>query len=244
MPDRPLLERRTALLAGREVSYVIRRSRRRRTLCLMVDHRGLTLAAPLNASDRRLEGFLHGAADWALRKLDAWRGGLPAAPAWREGERLRYLGVELKLALRPGLMEMPPVPARGELVVTLPDPLDAACVAGQVLGWYRHQALAVFREQAQLLAPRLGVAVPPLALSSAQTRWGSCNRHGEVLLNWRLVQAPLELVRYVVAHELAHLRHMDHSPRFWAAVGEAFPAWREARARLRREGAPLLAFGG
>lgn len=243
MEPRPLLETRTALLAGRQVSYLVRRSRRRRTLCLFVDHRGLTLAAPLNAPDRRLERFLHGAADWILRKLDAWGAGQPPARGWCEGERLRYLGDELRLSLRRGLVEMAPVAARGALVVTAPDPCDAAGVAGQVLGWYREQALAVFSEQAALLAPRLGVAVPPLALSSAHTRWGSCNRRGEVRLNWRLVQAPPELVRYVVAHELAHLRHMDHSPRFWAAVGEACPAWREARDRLRREGPSLLAFG-
>jgi predicted metal-dependent hydrolase len=240
--DKPLSEARTADLGGRRVSYVLRRSGRRRTLCLMVDHRGLTVNAPMRTSDRRIDAFLRGSADWIARKLDAWAASHRPAPAWADGQPLRYLGEDMRLALRPGLMAMPPVLARRELVVTVPDPADATGVGGQVVDWYRDEALGVFRREAALLAPRLGVAEPPLALSSAQTRWGSCNRHGEVRLNWRLVQAPLDLVRYVVAHELAHLRHMDHSPRFWAAVGEAFPDWRTARARLHREGGRLMAF--
>ncbi|MFN9391063.1 MAG: M48 family metallopeptidase [Betaproteobacteria bacterium] len=81
-------------------------------------------------------------------------------------------------------------------------------------------------------AERLGVARPRVLLSDARTRWGSCNAGGEVRLNWRLMQAPEALIDYVVAHEVAHLLHLNHSPRFWRAVERIYPAWETARAEL------------
>ena len=71
------------------------------------------------------------------------------------------------------------------------------------------------------------------ALSSARTRWGSCAADGSIRLNWRLMHFPVEIIDYVVAHELAHLREMNHGPRFWSAVGELFPDWKRAREWLR-----------
>jgi predicted metal-dependent hydrolase len=72
-----------------------------------------------------------------------------------------------------------------------------------------------------------------LSLSGARTRWGSARSDGHIRLNWRLIHLPLLQVDYVVVHELAHLRVMDHSPRFWDTVGEVMPDWRERRRALR-----------
>ncbi len=85
-------------------------------------------------------------------------------------------------------------------------------------------------------AALLGVRVKRLSLSSAATRWGSANANGSVRLHWRLIQHPLATIDYVVAHELAHLREMNHSARFWDVVRSVVPDFEEARARLRQEG--------
>ena len=103
-----------------------------------------------------------------------------------------------------------------------------------VIDWLRHQARAVFTERVAEYAPRLDVLPPPLGLSNARTQWGSCNARGRVLLNWRLIHVPLHLVDYVVAHELAHLREMNHSSRFWTLVEKAYPGCRAARVELNR----------
>ena len=79
---------------------------------------------------------------------------------------------------------------------------------------------------------------PPLSLSSARTRWGCCSASG-IRLNWRLIHLPLDLVDYVVAHELAHLREMNHSARFWAEVARLCPDWRERRAALKKHGGEI-----
>ncbi|WP_036665984.1 M48 family metallopeptidase [Paludibacterium yongneupense] len=106
------------------------------------------------------------------------------------------------------------------------------------------------REAALRFPPRLAAAARAaarapsgFALSSARTRWGSCSGQGMIRLNWRLVQAPLAILDYVIAHELAHLRHMDHSPAFWLETARLCPQWRVARNWLREQGRTLFEFG-
>jgi hypothetical protein len=112
-----------------------------------------------------------------------------------------------------------------------------------VIGWLRAAALALFHERVARLAPALRVEAPALRLSSAASRWGSCSRsadgRGRVLLHWKLVHFEMPLVDYVVAHELAHLRHMNHSSAFWRLVETVFPGHRAARRALRERGHQL-----
>jgi predicted metal-dependent hydrolase len=102
-----------------------------------------------------------------------------------------------------------------------------------VQSWLQREALRVFAERAAHFAERLGVRVTRLSLSSAASRWGSANANGAVRLHWRLIEHPLETIDYVVAHELAHLREMNHSARFWKIVESVVPDYREVRRGLR-----------
>ena len=81
-----------------------------------------------------------------------------------------------------------------------------------------------------------------LALRDTRSRWGSCTHEGRLMYSWRLAMAPPEVLDYVAAHEVAHLAHMDHSPRFWAAVATLMPGYAPRRAWLRRNGADLMAW--
>jgi hypothetical protein len=100
--------------------------------------------------------------------------------------------------------------------------------------WFQDEARRLFGERLDLYAPRVGVRYNAYAISSAGTRWGSCTVAGNIRLNWKLVHYPLALLDYVVVHELAHLREMNHSPRFWAVVGEVFPDYDGAKAALKK----------
>jgi predicted metal-dependent hydrolase len=123
---------------------------------------------------------------------------------------------------------------RAELVV--PAPGDSR-VARRVHEWLHTQALRCFTDRVAYYRTLLDVDhVPSVVLSSARTRWGSCHSSGRIHLNWRLVQMPMRLVDYVVAHEVAHLLEMNHSPRFWRAVARAVPDYAERRRELRRDG--------
>ena len=101
----------------------------------------------------------------------------------------------------------------------------------------RH-ARNVFTERLNHFAPRLGVQWTRLSLSNADTRWGSASADGRIRLNWRLIHLSLDMVDYVVVHELSHLRHMDHSPRFWDVVASVMPDHRERRQALRQVAVP------
>lgn len=108
-----------------------------------------------------------------------------------------------------------------------------------VMNWYFEQAHACFKARIAHYSPKLGVVVtrlPHFRLSRAKTRWGSCNSKGVIHLNWRLIQLPIELIDYVVAHELSHLIEMNHSPAFWAQVERIYPNFRAARTRLKEYG--------
>jgi hypothetical protein len=235
-------EEKIIRLAGQEVPYLLKRSARRRTIALRIDAKGLTVNAPARASQRRLEAVLLDKAGWVLDKLAEMQARRIPSIQWQDGEALPYLGGELNLILLPGTPRARPELEGTGLKVALPDPADTLSVQTKVVKWYRGQAQQHFADRVAVYAERLGVALPPLKLSAAATRWGSCNARGEIRLNWRLIKAQPHLIDYVVAHELAHLRHLNHSPAFWQTVARLYPEHRDARAELHALGHLLHTF--
>lgn len=217
-------------LGNRPVSYTLKRSARRRLIALTIDEQGLRVGAPLNATQHDIDRMLAKHAAWILRKLAEWRERRSPPLRWVDGEALTLLGAPLRLTIVPG----PDAPLRdgARLVVGQ----AAGDLAQAVIGWLKREALACFHARVAGFAPALGVSAPDVRLSSARTRWGSCHAAGRVLLHWRLVQCPLRLIDYVVVHELAHLREMNHSPRFWRIVGGLLPDYAARKREIRIEG--------
>ena len=120
----------------------------------------------------------------------------------------------------------------------LPLSAEPAQIRDAVQAWLMRQAKALFTERLHHFAPQLGVQWQRLSLSSAATRWGSASAQGAIRLNWRLVHHKLAVIDYVVAHELSHLRVMDHSPRFWDTVHSVMPDYAERRRVLKDEPLP------
>ena len=229
--ERPSADARGAavLLGERLIPYELRRSRRR-TIGLTIDHRGLRVGAPLRASVREVEKLIHQHQDWVLGKLEEWRQRqVQTAVSVSDGMSLPLLGEAISVRITAG-------PARiswidGHLQLCLPEAKDPRPLLEKAL---KARARTLFAERLDHYAPLLGVAAPPLALSSARTRWGSCSRVSGIRLNWRLIHFPLAVVDYVVAHELGHRREMNHSPRFWSVVERLYPDYQQARAELKR----------
>jgi predicted metal-dependent hydrolase len=114
-----------------------------------------------------------------------------------------------------------------------PTPDNHALIHHKVVQWYQKQAMTDFARRLTILATKLGVPTPPLTLSNAKSRWGSCNSRGEVRLNWRLLQASPSIINYVICHELAHLKQMNHSAKFWAVVESLFSDYKQAENALK-----------
>jgi len=150
-------------------------------------------------------------------------------PADEPLNAVRYLGRSLKLEVFPALFSE--VRRHGNsLLVYAPHDADTHAL---VRDWLHGRAERFLVWRLMRIACRLDRQPSRFALSNAQTQWGSCTRRGHIRLNWRLIQAPISLIDYVAAHELAHLVHLDHSPRFWAKVAEICPDALARRAELR-----------
>ena len=133
--------------------------------------------------------------------------------------------------------------------------LTASWTPGSVV-WFRGERVTVavdeFRSHVRALAqeelpPRcaalardLGVSIARVSVRNQRSRWGACSPRGAITLNWRLIQMPPSVSDYVIVHELMHVRHLNHSRRFWREVERAWPAWREAERWLRRHGKEIL----
>jgi predicted metal-dependent hydrolase len=102
--------------------------------------------------------------------------------------------------------------------------------------WYKQQARKIIVERVQHYAQEANLTYTSIALTSAETRWGSCSSNKTLNFNWKLIMAPIEVIDYVVAHELSHLTHLNHSRDFWEAVRKMYPLYREHRTWLKRNG--------
>lgn len=242
---------RDIVLQGHRVSYALRRARRR-SIGFVVGAEGLAVSAPRWVGQGEIEAALRDKAAWILRKLQEQRERgrrLEAARVeWRDGTTLPFLGetviVVLDSRTTGALLQraeatLPGVPQL-TLHLGLPHTAEAAQIRDAVQSWLQRQARRIFEERCALLSPRLGVRMKRLSLSSATTRWGSASANGSIRLNWRLVHFALPVVDYVVAHELAHLREMNHSPAFWDVVRSAVPDFEQARGCLRHEVLPVF----
>lgn len=227
----PLGTLRYIQLGGEIVDYRFRRARRR-SIGLVIDDGGLRVAAPGHTPIAEVEAFILEKSRWVLKKLSAWRA-TPKPPVvnWSDGALIALLGAPVRIELLPGRREI--TLREGRLGIGLAPRSDPAALRRRGIAWFKCRARQLFRERLALYAGKLGLPTPALTLSNARTQWGACRKDGHVRLNWRLIHLPLHLVDYVAAHELAHLREMNHSPRFWAVVNGLYPDYKAARRQLR-----------
>jgi predicted metal-dependent hydrolase len=212
------------------VDYVLVRRRGRRGVGLKVDGHGLTVSAPSSWPLPRIEAVVRESERWIVRKVAEWSARRVPPMSWVEGARLPWLGGGLELQLGRGSRSMAAALPGALRVVTRDGSQEA--IRRAVTAWYRKAARKVLVARVNELAARAGIAAPKVLVSSAMARWGSCNTQREVRLAWRLVKAPPELIDYVICHELAHLRHMNHSAAFWAEVERQLPGHAALRKRL------------
>lgn len=240
---------REVVLGHAVVAYALQRARRR-SIGFTVGGDGLSVRAPTWVTLAAVDAALREKSAWILRKLDEARERQQrlehARIRWQDGAVLPYLGAPLRVVLDPGERVAGALRTAGEgaeaarqLHIGLPGVARPEQIRDAVQAWLMRGARQHFAERLEHFAPLLGVRWTRLRLSSAQTRWGSARADGSICLNWRLLHYPPSVIDYVVAHELAHLRVMDHSPRFWDTVRTVVPDYAALRRHLHEEPAPL-----
>jgi predicted metal-dependent hydrolase len=234
---------RTLRFGPQVLEYRLKRSARK-TIGFTIDGSGLMVTAPRWVTLTDIETAVAEKQKWIFAKLAEWqtRTEQRALPQieWADGAELPYLGKTIRIALASTQGALEYRESAATLALGLPPHADAQQIKDRVQGWLQGEAKRLFGTRLEVYAERLGVRYRNYALSSAATRWGSCSSDGMIRLNWRLVHFPLAIIDYVVAHELAHLREMNHGPRFWETVASIFPEFREARKALQQHPPELL----
>jgi predicted metal-dependent hydrolase len=150
-----------------------------------------------------------------------------------EGQYL-YLGKSYQLQERPGQKEM--IEVSDKLYV---GSANQKFIKTYLTSWYKQQARKIIIERVNQYAKIAGLSFRSISITTAETRWGSCSSNKTLNFNWKLVMAPLEVIDYVVTHELAHLTELNHSRSFWETVRKMYPLYREYRTWLKRHGHTL-----
>ncbi|MDE1918485.1 MAG: M48 family metallopeptidase [Sphingomonadales bacterium] len=223
---------------GRSIPIVIRRlgQARRMTMRLAPDGGEIRISMPQWGRTAEALAFAGSRKDWLAAQLAR----LAAPEPLAHGATLPFRGQNLQLDHSAGAARRPVV-AGGHLCVGGP----ATELEGRLRRWLQAEAKALFAPDLAFYCARAKVPVPTLALTNARSRWGSCSGKGIIRLNWRLVMAPDAVRRSVVAHEVAHLLHFDHSPRFHACLEALFEGDLAAANRwLKAHGRGLYAILG
>ncbi len=221
----------TVEVSGRALPVAMRRNARARrlTLRLAPDGSEVRLTLPRWCPEREALAFARARAGWLAEQLER----VPERRLPEAGGTILYRGMELAIDWQDGA---PRTPRREDHRLVLGGPRER--LGPRLQRWLEREAARLIADDVAFYAGRAGIDLPELRLTRAQRRWGSCSTRGIVRINWRLVQAPDAVRRSVVAHEVAHCLHFDHSPAFHAALGELFEgdlaaadAWIKANGR-------------
>ena len=221
--------------SGIEISQIIRT--RRRTLALVIQKDGaLVVRAPRRASEKLIREFAEKHAYWILRKQAEVRAAVPVLEKeFINGETFPYLGKTYTLEIIKGQRTRLILDGNFKMAETARK--DAEEVFQR---WYRKRAEEVIPEHVRGFAEGYAFQYQKIRIGSARTRWGSCSSKGTLSFSWRLILAPIEVVDYVVVHELCHTLVHDHSSRFWKQVERIIPNYKEYKRWLRKNGQNVM----
>jgi predicted metal-dependent hydrolase len=219
----------------RTVPLTIRRHPHAKRIILRLDENGdgAVVTVPTFAHDDDALAMVRAQADWLLARL----GRAPKRLPFADGAAVPVRGVEHVVRHQPGRGA---VKCEGGEIVVFG---GVEHLPRRLTDWFRAEARRAITAIADEKTERLGVKRGRITVRDTRTRWGSCAAGGNLSFSWRLIMAPDHVLDYVVAHEVAHLKHLDHSPAFWAAVDEITEHAETAKAWLNSAGMKLHLYG-
>jgi predicted metal-dependent hydrolase len=231
-------QRREVDLLGESVKYDVRQSTEASEPRIDVDIHGVTVVVP-ESEEIQPQELLKENAAWLIekkRKYDTYREEIPERH-FDEGAVFPYLGEDYEVVVE---RRSSSAVEDGKLRLAEHHVEDTS-VKRALETLYRRKAREIFEERADAFAEKMGVEYEQIEVRRQRTKWGSCSTNGTLGLNWRLLMAPLEIVDYIMIHELAHLREANHTDSFWSLVAEYDPDYEE-HARWLEENSTQLVF--
>lgn len=227
----------TIRLGDRDIPYTVRPSARARTISLRIREPGLVeVIVPARHVIPHPEPILHRHAAWILRTFERLGRVAAAGETFGEGSRMLFLGTERTVHVERGDRKRPSITLTDAEIIVRLSPASPEDIRPLLGRWMRAQAGSVIPTRVRELNAAWGFRHANIAVRNQRTRWGSCSRRGNLSFNWRLLILPAEVADYLICHELAHLKYLDHSPRFWRLVERMCPAFRQSERWLRKYG--------
>ena len=225
---------------GEDLTFVIERTSRRKTVAISVGYDGIRVLAPFDLRDEQVIAIVRTKGPWLLRKQAGYLdlGGAAAPREFVSGETFHYLGRPYRLKVVPEDETLVTrISARGSTLVA-PVPTNCgllvrrSAVRSGLRQWYQGHARQKFPARAHIISERLGTERPVIHIVDQSKRWGSCDSRGQIRLNWRMMMAPITLIDYVIAHEACHVLEHNHSRRFWRLLETIMPDYEDRVRRL------------
>jgi len=244
-----MLEQGTVYYGQTPITFVVRRSARRRSVGITIEPQGVRVNAPKRMPLERVVDLVSTKARWIVTKQAEMLRIVQPPKRFEQGEEHWYLGQKLKLQMgetriQPELFsynfckKVPAVELGGDVLRV--EMGSSEQVRSALESWYRSEAQRIIPQRVQDYANQLGWPMPTVLVRNQKKRWGSCNSKGELRFNWRLVMIPMELLDYVVVHEMAHLKVLDHSRRYWRLVEQIMSDYKVRHQALEQVSGVLL----
>lgn len=219
------------------IKYSVKKTKRKTLAIEVYPDNSVWIIAPMDACPDEIQAKVEKKAPW-IAKQQRFFDGRPettVAPEWVSGENIYYLGRQYRLKIHEGIAD---VKLAGKyLNVTVENKENKTKIAALVNSWYLKHARSKFEERLELLNPifeRENLIMNSLIIRKLEKRWGSCTKKGNIVLNSDLIKAPITCIDYVLIHEICHLKHHNHSPKFWALLNKYCPDWVKTKDRLEK----------
>jgi predicted metal-dependent hydrolase len=238
-----VIAERQIRFGDRVVPYVVKRSVVARQVRFEIKTgTGLAVILPRRCSLDAVDEMVQSKSGWILGRIDRFVEPVDTARKVRLGfgDTVPFLGQEARIVKGQEVRSTTSVGLLGGNLVIYCDG-EVPELERILEGWYRMQAAMILERRVREHASAFGVQYGRVSIRGQRTRWGSCSHRGTLSFNWRLIMAPEPVVDYVVIHEVAHLKEMNHTRRFWQLVGERCPSWRQHKKWLDDHGMELAA---
>lgn len=211
------------------------RTNRRKSADVRVEDGAVSIVVPKGLGSDRITQILDDKRQWIKNKIYLHQDAMPVSRKdYVSGESFTYLGRNYRLKVNRGHFK-PVKLVQGRLVVTVPNDGTEPphMIRNALVRWYKHHAELKLQEKSKRYAAMIGVEPTGVGIKTFKSRWGSCSAKGKIDFNWKIIMAPNRMVDYVVVHELCHLIHHDHSPRFWKEVERVVPDYQACKEWLK-----------
>lgn len=232
-------------IGDKKIGYKIIRTQRKTVSIQIRVEDGVVVRCPQSLSDKDIECLVHSKASWIAKKLQQMASvKRPQPKTFKACETMPFLGREYPFIVKPKDKRGAVVSFNGHhFTIELDGELQGmhreSCIRTAFTTWYRGQAQKTLGERLHLYAKKMHVQPRSIRVKEQKTIWGSCSSNGDLNLNWRLIMAPLEIIDYIVVHELAHLVHMNHSKAFKTLLNKMLPNVPECQVWLKEYGRTL-----